>query len=419
MFRRSPNRRPKSAPSSRRSDLRHMAGPAVGWLVFCSCANYERWAAPQRAQQRTAESTAPAPVVVPTGLKYIVNRPTRTMRVRFRPSSQYLAQNVDVPTGLRVLVDNANAVLGTAIGVRLEVDRIEPWSGDSDDKLDASLEALRAQDAGDDVDFVVGLIGALPKETDSLQALGYLTPLGKHIVLRSADLLGEQQAIDTAFSRLSDEERARYAKQHRDHRALVTFLHAIGRCLGAVDERDPRSLMNQFYRPDAMMFGPGSIALMRAALEEADRTHIASAQIAILKREGTADWVEQDREQMLAYLQSIAQAGPAPRGSSSAQPSASAVATLAHASVPALPAELQGADSDRFAGAIRTLNAGHVSGAYEIAKPLFSRYPNVYGVQDLRCQLATVRWLDKSELEAECAGITRQLGAPDAGGPGR
>ncbi len=51
-----------------------------------------------------------------------------------------------------------------------------------------------------------------------------------------------------------------------------------------------------------------------------------------------------------------------------------------------------------------------------MAKPLFSRYPNVYGVQDLRCQLATVRWLDQSELEAECAAITRRLGAPDSGG---
>lgn len=76
----------------------------------------------------------------------------------------------------------------------------------------------------------------------------------------------------------------------------------------------------------------------------------------------------------------------------------------------------KGADRDRFVGAIRALNANHVPGAYEMAKPLFSRYPNVYGVQDLRCQLATVRWLDQSELEAECAAITRRLGAPDSGG---
>jgi hypothetical protein len=415
MFCRPPNRPPKSRRRSRRNDLRHIAGPAAAWLMLCSCASYERWAAPQRAQQRTAESTAPAPVVVPTGLKYMVNRPVRTMRVRFRPNSRYLAQNVDVPTGLRLLVDNANAVLGTAIGARLQVDRIEPWSSDLDDKLDGSLEALRAQDSGDDVDFVVGLIGALPKETNNLQALGDLTPLGKHVVLRSAGLLGEQQAIDTAFSRLSDEQRARYAKQHRDHRALVTFLHAIGRCLGAVDERDPRSLMNQFYRPDEMTFGPGSIALMRAALEEPDRAHIARAQIAILERDDPGDWLEQDREHMLAYLQSIARWGPGPDGSGSSRPSAAPVATAAPASVPELPAELKGADRDRFVGAIRALKAGHVSNAYEMAKPLFPRYPNVYGVQDLRCQLATVRWLDKSELEAECAGITRQLGAPDAG----
>ena len=61
------------------------------------------------------------------------------------------------------------------------------------------------------------------------------------------------------------------------------------------------------------------------------------------------------------------------------------------------------------------LKGGAVQSAYETARPLFGRYPGVYAVQDLRCQLATVRWLERSALLAECAPLIRLSGSSAAG----
>jgi hypothetical protein len=333
------------------------------------------------------------------------------LHVRFRPDEQYLSQNVDVPKQVRDLLENANGVLAPSVGVRLEMDRVEPWSNQLDDKLEPALAALRREDSGEGVDLVVGLVGALPKETDSLHALGFAGLLGKHMVVRSAGMLGEREAIDAAFYRLSDEERARYAKLHRAHRALAIFLHELGHCLGALHERDPGSLMNARYSPKMTGFGPGSIALMRAALGEPDQAHVAQAQLAILKGAGSNDWAQDDREQMVVSLQQIVR----PVGLALGGGGTGASTAPISGGVPAVPAELQGDDRARFVRALNSLNFGDVSGAYETAKPLFKAFPNVYGVQDLRCQLATVRWLEKSELQAECSGVKRLLPAGDAG----
>jgi hypothetical protein len=46
-----------------------------------------------------------------------------------------------------------------------------------------------------------------------------------------------------------------------------------------------------------------------------------------------------------------------------------------------------------------------VAAAYEAARPLFAAYPQDYAVQDLRCQLATVRWLDKAAMLRECKAV--------------
>ncbi len=71
--------------------------------------------------------------------------------------------------------------------------------------------------------------------------------------------------------------------------------------------------------------------------------------------------------------------------------------------------EQDGAAIHRGRGAGRPLAA-----AYDLARPLFASYPASYAVQDLRCQLATVRWLDRSAMLEECApaGRLANAGAP-------
>jgi hypothetical protein len=80
----------------------------------------------------------------------------------------------------------------------------------------------------------------------------------------------------------------------------------------------------------------------------------------------------------------------------------------------AVPPELSPGDADRFARAQQALQASSARAAYAQAKPLFEAYPNSLAVQDLRCVLATIRWLSPEELNAECAPFKR-LSVVDAG----
>jgi hypothetical protein len=54
---------------------------------------------------------------------------------------------------------------------------------------------------------------------------------------------------------------------------------------------------------------------------------------------------------------------------------------------------------------MQMFQSGAVAAAYEAARPLFAVYPQDYAVQDLRCQLATVRWLDKAAMLRECKAV--------------
>jgi len=65
------------------------------------------------------------------------------------------------------------------------------------------------------------------------------------------------------------------------------------------------------------------------------------------------------------------------------------------------------------------MSARNLKAAREIAGPLFETYPNVYAVQDFRCQLAVLEWLPREDQEVECAALKRLSGPPDAGAAAR
>ena len=279
--------------------------------------------------------------------------------------------------------------------MHLEVDATRPWSLDADDNLEAALAALRHDDPGDDVDVVVGLIGALPRPTDALHEVGYAEVLGKHLVVRAASRLGEHDAVDRALADLSDDERDHVVRARRRHRAEAVFLHELGHVLGALHEADVTSLMHPAYDEKMNGFGGDAVILMRLALDEGDRHAVARAQLDYVRGAKTSSWAPGEREAALTRLQGIDAPVPSAEPPAPAQPSFE------------VPMELRGSDRDRFLRAMQMFRAGAAPAAYETARPLFSAYPDTYAVQDLRCQLATVRWLERDAMLAECAASTR------------
>jgi len=377
-----------------------------------------RWGEAKRAQQRLAAQSDPAAISASAEPDAPPANARRTWRVRVRTDAMYLAQNMDAPRQIASLLDDASRILGPSIGLELGLDRVQPWTNDADDRLEDSLAALQHDDVGDGVDLVVGMIGSLPRQTDSLHNEGLATLLGKYVVVRGASRAGEHDAIDLAFSELSEDDRARLSKERKHHRALAVLLHEVGHCLGAIHETEAGSLMKPAYDPKMAGFGGGAIALMRAAMDSKDRAAVAGAQLALLENTPNAAWVQSERDAEIARLRVIVASTSAPQ----LPATTGAPAMSAAPASPDAPPELAPDDRDRFLRAQELFRGGAVAPAYDAAKPLFARYAKVYAVQDLRCQLATVRWLPHEQMLAECAPVGRLTKSPgtvltDAGRP--
>jgi hypothetical protein len=365
--------------------------PAACFLGYDSS-----WGQAKAAQKRLAAQATPSAIAVTDDDSRRAHR-RRSYRIRLRPDSQYLAQTVDPERQMGELVEDADRVLEASLGLHLEVETTKPWSLDGDEHLEAALKALSRDDPGDDVDVVVGLIGALPRQTESLHELGYAEVLGKHLVVRAASRLGEHDAVDRALTELSDDERDRVVRARRRHRAEAVFLHELGHVLGALHEADVTSVMHPAYDEKMNAFGDGAVILMRLALDETDRPAVVRAQLDYVRNAKTTAWAPAERELAVTRLEAMNGPAPAP----AAGQDLSAPAALDG------PPELPPGDRDRLARAVQLFQAGAVPAAYALARPLFTTYPNALAVQDLRCQLATVRWLDKDALLAECASSIR------------
>ncbi len=357
------------------------------------------WGQAKASQKRLAAASTPSSIAATEDVSR--QGPKRTYRLRFRPDAHYLAQTVDPERQLDELVGDADRVLEASLGLHLAVEATKPWSLDADDNLEVALTALRRDDPGDDVDVVVGLIGALPRPTEALHEVGYAEVLGKHLVVRAASRLGEHDAYDRALPELSDDERDRVVRARRRHRAEAVFLHELGHVLGALHEGDVTSLMHPAYDEKMNGFGTDAVILMRLALDEGDRQAVVQAQLGYLRSAKTSSWAPGEREAALGNLQEMAAPVHSAEPTAPAPPSTEA------------PIELRGADRDRFVRAMQMFRAGGAPAAYETARPLFAEYPDTYAVQDLRCQLATVRWLEKDAMLAECAASMRLADAGD------
>jgi hypothetical protein len=183
-------------------------------------------------------------------------------------------------------------------------------------------------------------------------------------------------------------------RSRRQHRATAILLHELGHVLGALHETARDSLMHPTYDLKMDHYGAYSLALMRLALDAKDRASLAKSQLELLSATKEDPWIPGERDAAMARLAAVV-APPQQKPPSPAPPPAE----------PAIPPELQGDDREQYSRALDAFRAGSVAPAYALARPLFDRYPSSRAVQDFRCQLATVRWLAKGALVAECAGV--------------
>ncbi len=295
-------------------------------LSATSCLFYDsRWGEAKRAQKRYV--AAETPVALHTAeaspsnkLRRRDSQPT-TLGAHVYATQSYAAQLVDWQRDVREIVEDSNKILEQELNIHVVVESTGAWNGasDGDSHLDNALKALRSKDSGKDSNFVIGLIGGLPKTKQNFHDLGMAESPGKYIVLRAAASIDEHDAIEKGLDEIDADERARLRQARRRHRAAAVFLHEVGHALGAIHESNRQSIMHTTYGRAMESFSPEAVSLMRVTLDypAASRpADFAKTRLDVLQNTSTNTWVSSDRDDTIkrlrAYLDGVT--APAPGG---------------------------------------------------------------------------------------------------------
>jgi hypothetical protein len=327
----------------------------------------------------------------------------------------YVVETTGWEKRLGEIVARANATLEPELGARLELAGTMPWGArEGLDGLRGLLAELRKDDAGDDVDLVIGLTGSLPRLVFSFHELGMADILGKHLVLRATNDAVEYEALQKALSDLDEAERSRVYRARLVHKATCVLLHEIGHALGSPHSRGARDLMAPVYAVDTSGFADETRRLLRAALAPAAApanpmlARATAVGAALRDSSSPAHWVPEEREQLLLHLENV-RAPPGPSATHAAEASTvpSAPQTASQPAAPAPSPALRAEDRPLYEQVIAAREARNFRRALELGQPLFASYELDFIIQDLRCTLALNAGLPFAQARRECEALMR------------
>jgi hypothetical protein len=381
-------------------------------LSGCFLGYDSRWGETKRAQQNFARAEAPKALQGDAHGKALTAR--RVLKLRVYATPTHASQVMDWPRRFEATLADVNRVLEPELSLRLVVSDARPWNTvTSEEKLETVLKELRTFDAGDDVDWVVALVGSVPRFERSYHELGYADVVGKYIALRAITNAQEYEAIERGLDEISQDERDRLRRARLSHKLAAVVLHEVGHTLGALHEKDADSLMYPEYSPERQALTVHAREVMRFTLERRTAQGALDAEawkaLAERWRREPSPWTVAERDAALAGVPSAPTSPPA----TTPAPTAVSVSAL-KASKPAPAAqprislpELSEKEREAFEAASARKAAGDLDGARELVLPLSARYPHVEPVQDLRCQIAMQRGGSISAWKAECEPLLK------------
>lgn len=375
-----------------------------------------RWGQQKRAQKNFVQAEAPNTLRRGTAAS---GRSTasRTARIRVYASRAYTAEILDWQRRFARVVDDATAIVGPIIDARLEVVETKAWALKQDDENVSRLVAeLHEADSGEDVDWVVGLVGSIPRFASSFHELGAGVLIGKHIVLRAINNAAEYQVIEEGLSELSEQERDRFRSARLAHKLTSVLLHELGHTLGAMHELNPKSIMNPAYSRETTDYSSAAVDMMRLVfahrtasgnLDEAARP----ALLEILRRD-PSPWVEAEREHALERYSDARHDTPAAQASAGR----GAVVSVGPQPVPAGLEALSDSERRAYFDAKASKDARNFQRASELMQALVEAHPTIEVLQELRCQIASQRGLPWKDIETECNEFMKLQRKPKASG---
>lgn len=380
--------------------LAFLALAATSGISGCFFFNSE-WGAEERAQRNRAARITPEleRAAPPTSAT------VRTLRLRVYATPSYRGRTLQWSQRVHQSMEGPNASLAE-LGIRIVVVDTQDWQpSGSEDELPKLLSELQAHDDADDVDWVLGLVGSVPRLTESFHDLGLAPFLGKHFVIRAANDQ-ERQRIEEAFDELDEAERDRLYEQRAAHKFSALFLHELGHTLGSPHGRKTDRLMYPNYSTDMLGFDPETIAVMRLGLNARlatqaprDQTFAMNAIVQHLK-ETRDTWL--DPEGAIAAAEHALQQLSSPQHAATTATAVQQEATnAAENSDDNVPADAQ----DDFTRAKVAVSEGRLDDAWPIITALAANHQDTYAFAELLCDLANRRRLPFREVEKHCASM--------------
>ena len=352
------------------------------------------WGHEKTAQQHNAEAARPASFKSESS-GAMPAKAAHVFKMRVWATPQYISQTLDWQHDFKEVVETANEILLKSADTRIELAGMSSWPA-GEENLEKALTALAAHDKAEDVEWVVGLVSGFATFTTSFHDLGAARYLSRYMVLRAASDFTEHAAAEAAFTKLGTEERMRLLAERKRHRSVATFVHEVGHTLGAVHDTDREGLMYPGYSKVMRAFGPdvSKVLAIGVAHRNDPSQHPLAKDLLAYYEANTTPWVAKERESTIAQLKAFV--GPAP------------VAPIAAAPVVAFkepPAELKDPDRATWSRAVELFRAAKWKDSWDAGLPLFTAYPKVLPVQDLRCQVAMKIGFEWQRTKTECAPL--------------
>lgn len=373
---------------------RHWIVITILTMAAISCDS--RWFDMQRTRQAAVERTRPAELqAAPSETLSPDNRLAPKVEIRVYVSPRYSTELLDWRNQLDTTLEYANRLLEPSLNVRLAIQEVRSWKPEEGGPdLQKALTDLTEIDRAPDRVWVLGLVGSVPRAAISIHELGVANIMGNHMVLRNMNDAREYDAIQQQLHGASEQERHAIYHERKRHKMAAVLLHEFAHTLGVPHELAQKTMMNPTYDAKVEGYSNEVLGAMRISLQhrlQGDSSQNgAFAQKLTQHVEQTAStWVPSDRDELLGRLRSMGGAARDPRTTS-----------------PRI-AELSEAENAMFADVHNDLEAKRLLDAFNKGQPLFSRYPNVYKVQELRCQIAMARGGVWNEIQKECEPLMR------------
>jgi len=409
-----------------RVPLQSMVSRSSGWcataglaLALSGCFYDSRWGQ-QKAMQKHEVARQTPELLHASSQVHGSRMDQRTFRLRVYATPAYSTTVVNWQKQFEDTLTCANSVFAPEFGVKFEVAEFLPFRPDTDEeKLSGLLAELTAKDAAEGVDWVVGLARAVPQFAVSAEDLGLAPLLGNHFVMRAMSDAHEYEAIERAFTKVSEDERRKLYHARKQHKLCTVFLHEVAHTLGVPHELSPASLMHPRYQVKAHGYSEEATEIVRAALGvranrpaqflDADLARILDSSLSA----ANADWEPSSRQQMQLALASFrgnsganGAAGTRSAAPASNPPASSNAVATDTTTTAAGPAELTPEEQQTYARARAELNAGHGLAARQVAAPLLTKRANLPAIQSLRCDIAMSIGGDWETINEECPGMS-------------